>query len=112
MFETYYEKLQPSFGEKNKKSQSIDTDSFLLSTITKDIVEDLKNFEGFFDSNNLSENHELFSYINKKGNVIFMKETPKKYINFDEFICQRNKLHAFKCVDDSKKKLNCINKLF
>ena len=44
----------------------MDTDSFVLSINTKDIIKDLKNFEDIFDFSNLDENHELFSNKNKK----------------------------------------------
>ena len=80
----------------------MDTDSFILSVNTKDIIKDLKNFEDIFDFSNLDENHELFS--NKKRKVIgkFKIETHKN-IWIDEFICLRSKINAFKCGNDSKK---------
>ena len=39
----------------------MDTDSFVLSLNTKDIIKDLKNLENIFDFSNLDENHEVFS---------------------------------------------------
>ena len=44
----------------------MDTDSFVLSVNTKDIIKDLKNLEDIFDFSNLNQNHELFSNKNKK----------------------------------------------
>ena len=44
----------------------MDTDSFVLSVNTKDIIKDLKNLEDLFDFINLNENHDLFSNKNKK----------------------------------------------
>ena len=44
----------------------METDSFLLSVKTKDIIKDLKNLEDIFHFSNLGENHELFSNKNKK----------------------------------------------
>ena len=44
----------------------MDTDSFVLSINTKDIVKDLKNLEDIFDFNNLDKNHEIFSKKIKK----------------------------------------------
>ena len=35
MYETYYDKLQPYFGQENIHLHYIDTDSFVLSTNTK-----------------------------------------------------------------------------
>ena len=64
MYETYYDKLQPYFGQKNNQLQYIDTDAFVLSVKTNDIIRDLKNLENFFDFSNLNKNHELIS--NKK----------------------------------------------
>ena len=62
----------------------MDTDSFVLSVNTNDIMKDLKNLEDFFDFSNLDENHELFSNKNKKVLGKFKIETPKN-IWIDEF---------------------------
>ena len=67
MYETYYDKLQPYFGQENLHLQYMDTDSFVLSVNTNDIIIDLKILEDIFDFSNLDENHELFS--NKIENV-------------------------------------------
>ena len=40
MSETYYEKLQPYFGQENIQLRYMDFDSFVLSVNTKDIVND------------------------------------------------------------------------
>ena len=45
----------------------MDTDSFVLSVNTKDIIKKLKNLENLFDFSNLNENHELFSNKNKSN---------------------------------------------
>ena len=66
-FETYYDTLQPYFGQKNLQLHYIDTDGMILSKKTKDIIKDLKNLEDIFDFSNLDENHELFSERNKKS---------------------------------------------
>ena len=87
----------------------MDTDSFVLTLNTKDIIEGLKNLEDLFDFSDLVENHELFSNKNTKVIGVFKIETPK-IIWIDEFICLRNKMYASKCGDDSKSKLKCISK--
>ena len=87
----------------------MDTDSFLSSVNTKDIVKDLKKLEGIFDFSNLDKNHELFSNKNKKVIGFFKIETPKN-IWIDEFVCLRSKMYAFKCDDDSKNKLKGTSK--
>ena len=66
MYETYYDKLQPYFKQKNIQLHYMDTDSFVLSDNTKDIIKDLKNLEHLFDFSTLNENLELFSNKNKK----------------------------------------------
>ena len=109
MYETYYDKLQPYFGEKNLHLHYMDTDSFILTVNTKDIIKNLKNLEDIFDFSNVDENHELFSNKNKKVIGKFKIETFKN-IWIDEFICLRSKMYAFKCGNDSKNKLKVISK--
>ena len=109
MYETYYDKLQPFFGQENIQLHYMDTDAFILSINTKDIIKDLKNLEDIFDFSNLDKTHELFSNKNKKVIGKFKIETPKN-IWIDEFICLRSKMYAFKCGDDSKNKLKGISK--
>ena len=62
MYETYYDKLQSYFGQQNIQLHYIDTDAFVLSVNTEDIMKDLKNSEDLFDFSNLDENHEIFSF--------------------------------------------------
>ena len=66
MYETYYDTLQPYFGQEILQLHYIDTDGMFLSMKTKDIIKDLKNLENIFDFSNLDKNHELFSNKNKK----------------------------------------------
>ena len=100
MYETYYDKLQPYFGQENIQLHYMDTDSFLVSVNTKDIIKDLKNLEDIFDFSNLDKNHELFSNKNKKVIGKFKNECPKN-IWIDEFVCLKSKMYAFKCGNDS-----------
>ena len=65
MYETYYDILQPYFGQEDIQLHYMDTDSFVLSVNTKNIITDLKILEYIFDISNLDKNHELFS---KKSN--------------------------------------------
>ena len=104
MYETYYDKLRPYFGQENIQLHYMDTESFVLSVSTKDIIKDLKTLEDMFDFRNLDENHELFSNKNKIVIGKFKIETPKN-IWVDEFICLRSKMYAFKCGADSKNRL-------
>ena len=109
MYETYYDKLQPYYGQENIQLHYMDTDSFVLSVNTKDIIKDLKNLEDIFDFSNLDKNHELFSNKNKKVIGKFKIETPKN-IWIDEFVCLRSKMYAFKCGNYSKNKLKGVSK--
>ena len=109
MYETYYDKLQPYFGQENIQLHYMDTDSFILSVNTKDIIKELGNLEDIFDFSNLDKNPELFSIKNNKVIGKFKIETPKK-VWIDEFVSLRSKMYACKCGDDSKNKLKGISK--
>ena len=61
MYETYYDTLQPYFGQEKLRIHYIDTDGMILSMKTENIIHDSKNLEDIFDFSNLDENHELFS---------------------------------------------------
>ena len=66
MYETYYDILQPYFGQENIQLHYMDTDSFVLSINTKDIIKILQNLKDIFDFSNFDKTHELFSNKNKK----------------------------------------------
>ena len=111
IYETYYYKLQPYFGHENLQSHHIDTDAFVLSMNTNDIIRDLEKLEDLFDSSNLDKNHELFNNKNRKVIGKFKIETPTN-IWIDEFVCLRSKAFSFKCKDfiEGKNKLKGISK--
>ena len=81
MYETYYDTLQPYFGQEKLQLHYVDTDGIVLSMKTKDIIKDLKNLEDIFDYSNLNKNHEIYSERNKKVFVKFKIETPIKYLD-------------------------------
>ena len=109
MYETYYDKLQQYFVQEKIQLLYMDTDSFVLSVNTKDIIENLKDLEDIFDFINIDENHQLFSNKNKKVIGKYKIETPKN-IWIDEFVCLRSKMYAFNCGNDNKIKLKGISK--
>ena len=80
MFETYYYKLRPDFGQENLHLHYMDTDSFILNVNKKDVIKDLKNLEDIFDFNILDKNHELFSNKNKEVIGKYKIETPKNIL--------------------------------
>ena len=81
MYETYYDILQPYFGQENLQLHYMDTDSFVLSINTKNIIKDLHNLKEYFDFSNLNNEHELFSNENKKVLGKFKIETPKNIMD-------------------------------
>ena len=109
MYETYYDKIQPYFAQENLQLHYVDTDAFILSVNTKDIIRDLKNLENIFNFSNLDENHKIFGNRNKKLLDFFKLQTAKLFW-IDEFVCLRSKMYAFKCGDDSKNKLKDFSK--
>ena len=108
-YETYYDKLQPYFGQDKLQLHSMDCDSFVLSMKTENIIKDLENLNDMFDFSDSDEDHELFSYKNKRVLGKFKIETPKN-IWIDEFVALRSKCCAFKCADESKNKLKGCSK--
>ena len=109
MYETYYDKLQPYFGQENIQLHFIDTDAFVISVNTEDNIIDLKKLGDIFNFSNLEENHEFFG--NKNKNVIgkIKIEAPKN-ICIDELICLRRKMYSFKCGADCENKLKGVSK--
>ena len=103
MYETYYDTLQPYFGQEKLQLHYINTDGMILSMKTKDITKDLKNLEELFDFSNLDENLELYSNRNKKVIGKFKIETPKS-IWINRFVYLRSKAYSFKCKDNNKNK--------
>ena len=68
LYETYYDKLQPYFKQEKIQIHYMDTDSFVISVNTNDIIKNLKKIEDNFDFSNLDEKHEIFCNKNKKNN--------------------------------------------
>ena len=67
MYERYYNKMQPYFGEDNLELHYLDTDSFIFSfKPIKSLIEDLKYFKEDFNFSDLDPSHELYSEANKK----------------------------------------------
>ena len=103
LYGTYYDKLKRYFAEKILELHNMDTDSFVLSVITKYSIGDLKNLKEMFDFSNINKDNDLFSNKNKKVILKLKIETPKN-IWIDKFNCLRSKLYAFKYGIDGKNK--------
>ena len=105
MYEIFYDKIQPCFGQKKLQLNYIDTDGMILSRKTQKIIKDLKILKDVFDFGDLNENHEIFSNKNRKVIGKFEIETPKN-IWVEEIICLRSKVYSFKCKDDDENRSN------
>ena len=72
----------------------MDTDSFILSIKTGDLIKDLEYFKDDFDFSELNENHELYDSINKKV-IGKMKIETSPIIELDNFVALRSKSYSF-----------------
>ena len=108
MYEFYYHKLQPYYSS-SVKLHYMDTDSFILSIKTGDLINHLEYFKDDFDFSELDENHELYDTINKKV-IGKMKIETSLIIELDNFVALRSKSYSFsyknaqKTVQKSKRK--------
>ena len=93
MYEFYYHKLQPYYNNKIKLHY-MDTDSFILSIKTGDLIKDLEYFKNDFDFSEFDENHELYNSINKKV-IGKMKIETSPIIELDNFVALRSKSYSF-----------------
>ena len=97
MYETYYDKLQKYFGIDGIQIHYQDTDAFIMSIKTTNVINDLSNLQeqyNLFDFSNLSKDHQLFSNEYKKIPGYLKIETPKS-LYIDKFVCLRSKCYAY-----------------
>ena len=93
MYEFYYHKLKPYYN-CSVKLHYMDTDSFILSIKTGDLINDLEYFKDDFDFSEFDENHELYNSINKKV-IGKRKIETSPIIELDNFIALRSKSCSF-----------------
>ena len=94
MYEWYYDKMQPYFGENNLELHYLDTDSFIFSfKPIKSLIEDLKHFKEDFDFSDLDPSHELYSEANKKV-IGKMKLETAPELDLDEAVFLRSKSYS------------------
>ena len=75
MYEWYYDKMKPHFGEDNLELHYLDTDSFIFSSKPiKILIEYLKIFKEDFVFSDFDPSHELYS---KKNQKIICKMKPE-----------------------------------
>ena len=97
MYETNYDKLQKYFGLDGIQTHYQDTDAFIMSIKTTNLVNDLEKLQEqykLFDFSNLSKEHKLFSNEYKKIPGYLKIETPKS-LYIDKFVCLRSKCYAY-----------------
>ena len=108
MYEFYNHKLQPYYNT-DVKLHYMDTESFILSIKTRDLINDLEYFKDDFDFSELDPIHELYNSINKKV-IGKMKIETSPVIELDNFVALRSKSYSFsyknaqKTVQKSKQK--------
>ena len=101
MYEWYYDKMQPYFGEDNLELHYLDTDSFIFSfKPIKSLIEDLKHFKEDFDFSDLDPSHELYSETNKKV-IVKMKLETAPEIDLDEGVFLRSKSYSLNIKQNS-----------
>ena len=107
MYEWYYDKMQPFFGEDNLELQYLDTDSFIFSfKPIKSLIEDLKQFKEDFDFSDLDPSHELYSKDNKKV-IGKMKLETAPELDLDKAVFLRSKSYSLNLKQNS---LHCKHK--
>ena len=94
MYEWYYDRMQPYFGEDNLELHYLDTNSFIFSfKPIKSLIEDLKHFKEDFDFSDLDPSHELYSEANKKV-IGKMKLETAPELDSDEAVFFRSKSYS------------------
>ena len=61
MYEKFFDKLLPYFGQENLQLHYIDTDGMILIMKTQKVIKELKSLADIFNFESLVENHEIFS---------------------------------------------------
>ena len=101
MYEWYYDKMQPYFGEDNLELHYLDTDSFIFSfKPIKSLIEDLKHFKDDFDFSDLDPSHELYSETNEKV-IGEMKLETAPELDLDEGVFLRSKSYSLNIKQNS-----------
>ena len=88
LYEFYYHKLQLFYNNKIKL-HCIDTDSFILSIKTTNLLKVLEYFKDGFDFSELDISYELYDTINKKV-IGKMKIETSSVIELDNFVALRS----------------------
>ncbi|XP_033112614.1 uncharacterized protein LOC117113400 [Anneissia japonica] len=96
MYEFYYDKLKPVYGDRAKLLYT-DTDSLLLSITTEDVYADMQENLDWFDTSNYSKDSRLYSEKNKK--VLGKMKDEMGGCIMTEFVGLRPKMYSIKTQD-------------
>ena len=103
MYEWYYDKMQPYFGEDNLELHYTDCDSFIFSfKPINSLIEDLKYFKEDFDFSDLEPSHEIYSEDNKKV-IGKMKLETSPELDLDEAVFLRSKSYSLNLLQNSSR---------
>ena len=101
MYEWYYDKMQPYFGEDSLELHYLDTDSFIFSfKPNKSLIEDLKYLKEDFDFSDLDPSHELYSKDIQKV-VVKMKLETSPELDLDEAVFLSSKPYSLNSKQNS-----------
>lgn len=108
MYESFYDEIQPAFGEQDCVVCFSDTDSLFLSVpFCKDPHQKIRHI---LDSSNFDKNHPLYDSSRKSALGYFKSETGNQKI--EKFVGLRSKVYAFKTADKLHKKCKGIAKSY
>ena len=107
MYEWYYDKMQPYFGEDDLELHYLDTDFFIFpfKSVTS-LLENLKYFKDDFDFSDLDPSQELYSKDNKKV-IGKMKLETLKELDSNEAVFLRSKSYS---LNIKQKRSHCKHK--
>ena len=101
MYEKYYDKMQPCFGEDILEFHYLDTDSFKFSfKPIKTLIENLKYFKKDFDFSDLNASNELHSEDNRKVTGKMKLDTLPE-IDLGEAVFLRSKSYSLNIKQNS-----------
>ena len=93
LYEFYYLKFQPYYNGRIKLHY-MDTDSFILSMRTTNLLKDLEYCKDVFDFSEWDKNHQLYDITNTKVIGKMKLKTPP-IIELDNFIALRSKSYDY-----------------
>ncbi|XP_033115278.1 uncharacterized protein LOC117115545 [Anneissia japonica] len=96
MYEFYYDKLKPMYGDRVKLLYT-DTDSMFLKITTEDVYADMRENLDWFDTSNYDKDSMLYSEKNKKVPGKMKDELGGTIMT--EFVALKPKMYSFKTQD-------------